>query len=310
MTLFALSFATIASAAPTVTYSGTCPGNVSVTIHGLTPNGAYARMTANAEGSHTKAGGACAGTTTNLSDDGFAHYDLAFADGLGNATLPYRSNARDCNTYMQVMDLSTCSTSGTALIAAAGGDHLTEHFSADQTQGQWCDGDALVRYHYYGETDYDTCEDLANATGTQWFVGQWTDHLQGWIGDADGSLAVSTSPSDWTHEVVESRATLRSCVLGWVDHRSEPTTNPGPSYYTDKDGRDWTYWILERQTHSQVMAFADIRGARIINGVQVGLGAYASMTAPTHWCHAGAQFNGASYLNSDERGTFVVGYWD
>lgn len=311
MILTALALSTFASATPTISVSGTCPGNVTVTMSGLTPSANYSRMTADAEGSFAKPAGLCAGTVTGLDASNFHAQDAGVADAAGMAVLTSRLGARECNAWMQVMDLSTCEATSAALMATSGGDHLSERFIPDATQGQWCDSDALVRYHYYGETDYDTCEDIANATGTQWFVGQWTDYLNGWIGDQDGySLAASSGSSDWGTEVIEARTTLRSCTLGWVDHRTEATISPRAAYYTDGSGRQWTYWLLRGQTHSQAMAFADTRGARILNGNQVGLTGMATHTAPTHWCHAGAMFNSTNSLNSDEIGVFIVGYWN
>ena len=188
--------------------------------------------------------------------------------------------------------------------------HLSEPFSATSSTGQWCGSEALVHWTYYGEWTFRECQEKANATGTQWFVGQWTTYTVGWIGDQDGTNAVVTSATDWGNEVIVSSKSLASCVLGQVDHRTEPTVSPVEQTYVDPEGRRWVYWEIVAQTHSQAMAFADDRGARVINPNSVGrIGEYW-MTAPTHWCHAGAEFNGGGSCNSDNSCNFIVGYWE
>ncbi len=188
--------------------------------------------------------------------------------------------------------------------------HMSEPFVWTGTQGQWCYGDALLYYAYFGEITFDECQDIANATGTQWFAGFYSPYAQGWIGGQDATNANATSAGDWTNEVLTPRSSLRSCALAVFDHRTAPTVSPVTEYYTDADGRDWVYWRVDRQTHSQAIAFADDRGARILNPNEVGLTGLAKMTAPTHWCHAGAQFNGGSNCNSDNICDFIVGYWE
>ncbi|NCG21370.1 MAG: hypothetical protein GWP91_20360 [Rhodobacterales bacterium] len=78
----------------------------------------------------------------------------------------------------------------------------------------------------------------------------------------------------------------------------------------DSQLRTWHYWDLIDQTHSQAISFADNRGARIINPNSVGQTGQRRMTAPTHWCHAGAEFNGTSSCNTDNICSFMVGYWE
>jgi hypothetical protein len=187
--------------------------------------------------------------------------------------------------------------------------HMTEPFFPTASTGQWCYGDAPVNWAYFGEMTFDECQVIANTTGTQWYVGQYTSYPYGWIGDDDGGMAVASGAS-WTTEDIVSRTTLKSCTLGQVEHRTEPTVSPSAQYYTDAAGRDWVYWEIINQTHSQAMAFADDRGARIIAPESVGRNGEAWMTALTHWCSAGAGYNTASYCNSDNICSFLVGYWE
>ncbi len=188
--------------------------------------------------------------------------------------------------------------------------HGTEVFEPTDTEGWYCSGGAQVHYTYFGELTYDECERLANRTATQWYVGISTDYTVGWIGADDDASAARTSRFSWQDETIVDRDTLASCVLGQFEHRTEPTVSPAEESYTDDEGRHWVFWRLTRQTHSQAIAFADDRGARIINGDQVGLVGERSMTAPTHWCHAGAEFNGSGQCNTDDRCDFIVGYWE
>jgi hypothetical protein len=186
--------------------------------------------------------------------------------------------------------------------------HWTEPFKWTATQGQWCYSEASAYYAYFGETTFDECQAMANITGTQWFVGEYTAYPYGWIGDHDASNATVTSGT-WTNESVVARDSLYSCVLAVFDHRTAPTVSPAEQLYTDGEGRIWHYWEVTGQTHSQAVAFADDLGARVINPNSVGRTGEAWMTAPTHWCHAGAEFNGGSNCNSDSICNFIVGYW-
>ncbi len=187
--------------------------------------------------------------------------------------------------------------------------HLTEAFYPTNSEGQYCDGDALVHWAYMGEMNFDDCQDLANRTGTQWYAGQWTDYTSGWVGDQDGVGTAAMTGANWMTEDVVSRFLLYSCVLGQFEHRTQPTVNPQEQFYVDGLGRTWHYWDLSQQTASQAIAFADDRGARIINPTSVGLNV-ARMTAPTHWCHASAEFNGPNSCNTDVICDFMVGFYE
>jgi hypothetical protein len=188
--------------------------------------------------------------------------------------------------------------------------HRIEAFFPTGSQGQWCDGDAPVNYRSFGRMTYAECECKANLTGTQWFVGIWTDWTEGWIGQVS-TAAVRTSASDWTNEVLAAPGTLYECTLGQVEHRREPTVSPPELIYTDTERRRWHYWELRGQTVSQAMAFADDRGARILSPDQIGRpGESGWGTPPTHWCHANAKFNDSGNCNSDVMCNYIVGYFE
>ena len=191
------------------------------------------------------------------------------------------------------------------------GTHLTEPFYPTNTNGQWCNTDADVHWAYFGELTFDDCQDQANRTGTQWYVGQSTNYDNGWIGDQDlYTTAATTDSNNWGDENISNRNDLFSCVLGQFEHRTEPTVFPAEQIWVDHLGRTWHYWDLQSQTASQAISFADDVGGRIINPNSVGLNGLNRMSAPTHWCHASAEFNGGADCNSDVICSFMVGYYE
>lgn len=299
-----------AALAADLTVTGSCPGTMTLTATGLTPFGTWHVITSNGIGDKVLSAGACPGLNTGLSPNGLKKRSSGVADAYGVAVLTPTLGMSACGAKIMVMDEATCTASPARWMAEATTNHLSAAFDATAFNGQWCDTDAPVNYQYFGEMDFDSCDALANATGTQWYVGQWTDFTDGWIGDQDATFAAASNAFDWPNETLVARTTPRSCVLGQIEHRTEPTVSPGETLFTDAAGRVWHYWSIAGQTHSQAMAFADMKGARIINPNSVGLGGLARMTAPTHWCHAGAQFNGASSCNSDNICDFIVGYYE
>ncbi len=190
------------------------------------------------------------------------------------------------------------------------GTHMTEPFYPTNSDGQFCNGGAQVHWAYQGEITFDECQDLANRTGTQWYVGQSTNYTAGWIGDQDVANAAATDPFNWGDESIVSRFSSYSCVLGQFEHRTEATVFPIEEIYFDAAGRTWHYWDLQSQTASQAISFADDVGGRIINPNSVGLNGLTRMSAPTHWCHASAEYNGLMDCNTDMICDFMVGFYE
>ncbi|MFT4626408.1 MAG: hypothetical protein ACI8PZ_005085, partial [Myxococcota bacterium] len=188
--------------------------------------------------------------------------------------------------------------------------HYLDIHSPSGSQGQWCYGDATLNYHDYGEMTFDDCQCIANRTGTQWFGGAYSPFATVWIGDHDEASATIGGTAYWADEMVVPRESLHTCALAQFEHRTEPSEAPREEVYVDAGGRTWHFWNFSSQTHSQVISFADDIGARVINPNSVGLFGDAAFTQPTHWCHAGAEFNGGRDCNSDNLCNFVVGYFD
>jgi len=237
---------------------------------------------------------------------------VANVDGTVTYTHNGTPNYADAFSYT-VQDLAgDVSNMATVLVEIndGSGTHMTEPFVPTNSNGQYCNNDAEVHWAYMGEMNFDDCQDLANRTGTQWYVGQSTNYVTGWIGDQDVGMAAVTDVSNWGDENLVSRSDFYSCTLGQFDERTAPTVFPAEQIHIDGQGRIWHYWDLVDQTASQAIAFANPLGARIINPNSVGLNGLARMTAPTHWCHASAEFNGALDCNSDNICSFMVGYYE
>lgn len=306
--MISLLLITAASAAD-LTVLGACPGPMSLEITGLTPFGTFNVISSNGFGHYNVPAGLCAGIDSNLSPNGYKYRASGVADAYGNGFMAFSPGGKACGAKLAIMDEGSCTMSATRFLTEGHANHLATDFSPTDFHGQWCDGDAPINYMYVGETDFDTCDSLANATGTQHYVGDFTSHLLGWIGDQDAANAAASSGS-WPTEAIVARTDLRSCQIGQVEHRTEPTVNPPENLFTDVAGRNWHYWNVAGQTHSQALSLADMKGARIINPNSVGLVGLARMTTPTHWCHAGAQFNGGSSCNSDNVCDFTIGFYE
>ena len=194
--------------------------------------------------------------------------------------------------------------------------HLSEAFNPDGLGQIWCDGEGDINFHDYGPLTFPECDALANRTGTQYYAGTQWQNLpgDGWLGDHDGVTATASSPGgDWAVTVILPAEMPHPCRLALMPHRREPDpANIGAeTLYDDGLGHRWHYWLLTSQSHSQCLSFADSMRGRIINPWSVGLGPLVMMTSPTHWCHAGPQFNqdGAG-VNSDQPADCAVGFWE
>lgn len=93
----------------TLGLSGTCPGPVTVTVSGANPGATIAVAWSTSTGTFTIPRGGCAGTVLGLSSPSL----LAFmtADAGGNASLTGAAPGAACGAFVQVVDLSDCSTS-------------------------------------------------------------------------------------------------------------------------------------------------------------------------------------------------------
>jgi hypothetical protein len=194
--------------------------------------------------------------------------------------------------------------------------HMSEDFNPDGIGQIWCNDQGDIHFHDYGPMTFPECDALANRTGTQYYAGtQWQGQPgEGWLGDHDGATATASSPNgDWSLTQILPANMPYACRLALMPHRTEPDpARIGPeTLYDDGNGHRWHYWLLTQQTHSQCLAYADSVRGRIINPWSVGLGPLVMMTSPTHWCHAGPQFNQDGVgINSDQAADCAVGFWE
>ncbi|MBT3222498.1 MAG: hypothetical protein HN348_25780, partial [Proteobacteria bacterium] len=232
----------------------------------------------------------------------------------GNGTVDYTHNGYTAysDSFQYTIDDVLGATSNTATVTVSInelGSHASEPFIPVVTGASW--RFSTVDYTNYGLMTFDECQEKANVTGTQYYVGIGSDHgLHGWIGDHDETQA-TVSTGYWPTEGIVARDSQQYCVLGrFAEHYQEATESPTAEEYTDSKGRKWTYWEFTSQYVHQALAFADDHQARIINPNSVGLTGALRATPPTHWNFASAQFNGGGDYNTSYTAPITVGYYE
>lgn len=102
----------VASAAPTLTITGQCPGETTMAITDAAANAWVGLFTGDANGSHTFGGGPCGGTTLDIGNAQFL--GKRHTDGDGNVSSTSTLTAFACGDTIQAMDLTDCSVSDVA----------------------------------------------------------------------------------------------------------------------------------------------------------------------------------------------------
>lgn len=100
---------TYVNAAPSLSITGTCPGQVQLDVTGATSGGTVAFVYASGPGSVTIPSGVCAGTQLGLNASARL-INTVTADGNGDATLVGNAPAVACGGVVQALDVSTCTT--------------------------------------------------------------------------------------------------------------------------------------------------------------------------------------------------------
>jgi hypothetical protein len=118
MFLSALFLAT-ASAAPSLTVAGSCPGPMTFQADGLTPGGSAVILAAAGPGAGTVPAGPCAGLPTGLSSP-VSHYGPWSADGAGELSLSPTLPPTACEKWLTVLDLDACAVAPPTPVAGAG----------------------------------------------------------------------------------------------------------------------------------------------------------------------------------------------
>lgn len=96
--------------APSVTVSGSCPGQVRVAVSGLTPKGRGDLYGSSAEGTDTVADGPCVGTALSLVDPVRVRQGKS-ESGSTSGNLDLLAGA--CGAFFQVVDLTSCAVTDT-----------------------------------------------------------------------------------------------------------------------------------------------------------------------------------------------------
>lgn len=99
---------------PTLSASGLCPGEVTLTVTGVTPRALVDLVGSNELGRHTLTEGACAGTELDLQDPRPLRRQRTDADQEGTLVLTVPDGW--CGRYLQLVDQTTCLTSTAARI--------------------------------------------------------------------------------------------------------------------------------------------------------------------------------------------------
>lgn len=170
-----------------LTVSGSCAGEVTAAIDGLTPGGRFAVVSGMFGGDHQVPVGACTGTELDLS--GLEAVAISTAGPDGRFTASPRLGCGACEDSLQVVDLSTCTVSRVVHIPGSCED----------------DHDLYVR-----PVDYDTFAPLVDAEITIGDAIYWTD--------ADGLAIVPLE--------LEAPAQLVIEAPGYPVHRIERLGSP------------------------------------------------------------------------------------
>jgi hypothetical protein len=96
---------------PTITWSGTCPGPMTLTATGMTPGGSVYVVSSSGPGSAAVPSGPCAGPVSGLSPAGIRLRTTLTANGSGAASFSVTAGAGACGTYVQALDVATCTFS-------------------------------------------------------------------------------------------------------------------------------------------------------------------------------------------------------
>ncbi|MFT4628226.1 MAG: hypothetical protein ACI8PZ_006921 [Myxococcota bacterium] len=101
----------LATAAPTLSIEGECPGGADISIGAMTAGGQVAfLMSTIGEGSNVVPGGACAGTVTGLAGARMP-FKLTDFDADGAIAMSPVLPDSACSAFVQVLDLTTCELS-------------------------------------------------------------------------------------------------------------------------------------------------------------------------------------------------------
>lgn len=100
----------IGASGPVLSKIGSCPGTVTVSVSGCTPNRPVALFHGPA-GSYTKPNGICAGTTLGISNPTLAV--VLGANGAGQASVTFNATPNYCGRTVQAVNVANCTPTNT-----------------------------------------------------------------------------------------------------------------------------------------------------------------------------------------------------
>lgn len=105
---------------PTLSVGGTCPGSTTFTVTSGTPGRNLAWITSTGPGATSIPGGACAGTPLGLDPAGMQLRAVRRNNNAGDQSITVNLPGAACSSWVQVVDLDTCTASPATPITPAG----------------------------------------------------------------------------------------------------------------------------------------------------------------------------------------------
>jgi len=93
---------------PTLSFSGTCPGPMTLNLSGMTPNGPIKVVSSSQTGAVAVPAGPCAGSVSGLGLSNLRLRANLTADAAGDASLSVTLPGAACAAYVQVLDGDSC----------------------------------------------------------------------------------------------------------------------------------------------------------------------------------------------------------
>ncbi|MFT4627275.1 MAG: hypothetical protein ACI8PZ_005957 [Myxococcota bacterium] len=188
-----------AHAVPALDVSGSCPGEVTIEMSGLTPGGNATLLFGPAAGADAIPAGACRGVETGLSP---ARWILTVPDSDldGSITFSPTVPPTACDKLLQVLDASTCTLSETIAVGAGGGGEPVSELAP---------GDLLVL-----GMNTDAPDDFAFVTLVDIAAGVSVFFTDNGV-FADGTLRATEGEVEWiTADVVPAGTVLVASDIG------------------------------------------------------------------------------------------------
>ncbi|MFT4625432.1 MAG: hypothetical protein ACI8PZ_004100 [Myxococcota bacterium] len=172
----ALAVPAIATAMPTLSVSGDCPGPLDISVSGLTPGGNMTLLFSSGEGAGLVPAGACRGAETGLDP---VRWVLTAPDGDGDGAMSFSPTVPPsaCGMHMQVLDAGSCTLSSVETVGGGGGPVLVGAYSpidgppVDVYYGEVLNCTEACALNFGGDSaDYQCSTSPDSLDGNAWFT--------------------------------------------------------------------------------------------------------------------------------------------